>query len=160
MGSAKRGDRRIVFVITGLTTAQARAEEAEKLVNWAFRQFAQREVAKAGVKIAQADVWMGDQPNVGLTVADDVSLLIPTLGTSDGLDAQVVFDAPISAPITKGQQLGELVISMNGLPEVRLPLVADRNVALGGFSKRMSTAVEVLMQKIAPTPEIPAEPAS
>ena len=151
VGSVKRGDRRIVFVITGLDSERARAEEAERITNWAFRQFAHRDVAKQGTQIAQADVWMGDQLTVGLTVAQDVSLLVPTLGTSDGLPANAVFDSPIKAPILQGQQLGELVVEMDGLPEARIPLVADRNVAAGGFSARVSTAAQVLIQKIAPT---------
>ena len=160
VGSAKRGDRRIVFVITGMDSERARAEEAERVVNWAFRQFAQKEVAKVGTQIAQADVWMGDQPTVGLTVAEDVSLLVPTLGTTDGLNAEAIYDAPIAAPITKGQQLGELVIAMEGLPEARIALIADRNVAVGGFTQRVNSAAQVLLQKIAPTPQIPAEPAN
>lgn len=150
VGSAKQGDRRIIFVITGLDTPQARAEEAEKIVNWAFRQFAQKDIARAGTKLADAAVWMGDQPTVGLTVAEDLSLLIPVIGSSDGIDAQVVYNSPFTAPITKGQQLGELVITRNGLPEARLPLVADRDVAKGGFSERMRTAAMVLWQRFAP----------
>ena len=50
----------------------------------------------------------------------------------NGIDAEVVFDGPVAAPITKGQQLGELVITLEGLPETRLPLVADRDVAKAG----------------------------
>lgn len=150
VGSAKQGDRRIIFVITGLDTPQARAEEAEKIVNWAFRQFAQKDIARAGTKLADAAVWMGDQPTVGLTVAEDLSLLIPVIGSSDGIDAQVVYNSPFTAPINKGQQLGELVITRNGLPEARLPLVADRDVAKGGFSERMRTAAMVLWQRFAP----------
>ena len=160
VGSAKRGDRRIIFVITGLQSSAARAEEAEKVVNWAFRQFAQKDVAKAGTQIAQADVWMGDQPTVGLAFEDDFSMLVPISKTTQGVPAEVVFDAPITAPIAKGQVLGELVISFEGLPQARLPLVADRNVAKGGFSTRIKAAASVLAQKIAPTPEIPAEAAN
>lgn len=160
VGSAKRGDRRIVFVITGLDSERARAEEAERVVNWAFRQFAQKNVAKSGTQFAQANVWMGDQPTVGLTVAEDVSLLVPTLGVADGLQAEAIYETPVSAPITKGQQLGELVIEMEGLPEARIPLIADRNVAVGGFTQRVGTAAQVLLQKVAPTPETPAEPSN
>jgi D-alanyl-D-alanine carboxypeptidase (penicillin-binding protein 5/6) len=152
VGSAKQGDRRIVFVITGLDTARERAEEAEKIVNWAFRQFAQKDVVRAGTKLAQANVWMGDQPTVGLTVAQDLSMLVPVLGTQDGINAEVVFDQPITAPITAGQPLGELVVTFDGLPELRLPLVADRDVATGGFGVKMRTAATVLWDRFVPKP--------
>lgn len=160
VGSAKQVDRRIIFVITGLTSPQERAEEAEKIVNWAFRQFAQKDVASAGTKLADAEVWMGDQPTVGLTVADDISLLVPVMSTSNGVTAEVVYDGPIAAPITKGQQLGELVVTLEGLPETRYPLVADRDVAKGGFNTRLRTAALVLWERFAPKPEMPVDDAA
>ena len=158
VGSAKQGDRRIIFVITGLTSTQERAEEAEKIVNWAFRQFAVKDVVQSGTKLADADVWMGDQPTVGLEVAEDLSMLVPVLATANGISAEVVFDGPIAAPITKGQQLGELVITLEGLPERRMPLVADRDVGQGGFAIRMRTAAMVHWSRFGPVQ--PAEPAA
>lgn len=157
VGSAKQGDRRIIFVITGLTSPQERAEEGEKIVNWAFRQFAQKDVAKAGTKLADAEVWMGDVPTVGLTVSEDLSMLVPVMSTANGVTAEIVYDGPIAAPITKGQQLGELVISLDGLPETRLPLVADSDVAKGGFQTRVRTAALVLWERFGPKPAAPAE---
>ncbi len=157
VGSAKQGDRRIIFVITGLDTQAARAEESERLVNWSFRQFAQKDVARAGTRIAEADVWMGDAPIVGLTVAEDVSLLVPILNQGS-VDAEVVYTGPIEAPIEAGQPLAELVISLDGLPEKRLPLVAETDVARGGFSTRLRTAALVLWQKYGPgADEVPEE---
>ena len=154
VGSAKQGDRRIIFVITGLDSAQARAEEAEKIVNWAFRQFAQKNVTRGGTRIAEADVWMGELPSVGLTVADDISLLVPIVN-QDGLDAEVIYTGPFEAPIVEGQELGELVISLNGLPEHRVPLVAEHDVPLGGFNTRLRVAAEVLWGKFGPSAAAP-----
>ncbi|WP_377507014.1 D-alanyl-D-alanine carboxypeptidase family protein [Octadecabacter sp. R77987] len=147
VGSAKQGDRRIVFVLSGLDTAQARAEEAENIVNWAFRQFTQRDVSRAGTRIAEAEVWMGEAPLVGLTLAEDLSLLVPTIAAAD-LRAEVVYTGPITAPIAAGDQLGELVITLDGLPETRLPLVAESDVAKGGFSTRLRTAFQVVLGKL------------
>ena len=149
VGSAKQGDRRIVFVITGLDTAQARSEESARIINWAFRQFAEKSVATAGTQIATADVWMGAAPTVGLTVAEDLSLLVPVLNQGS-IDAQVVYQGPFEAPIAAGQQLGELVINLDELPEKRIPLVADADVARGGFTTRLRTAAQVLWQKYGP----------
>ena len=147
VGSAKQGDRRIVFVITGLDSEQARAEEAERIVNWAFRQFAEREVTQAGTRIAEAEVWMGEVPLVGLTTTDDLSLLVP-VATIDAVDAEVVYDGPIEAPIAAGDEIAELVITLDGLPETRVPLVADADVARGGFQARLAVAMDVLLDKI------------
>lgn len=155
VGSAKQGDRRIIFVITGLDTADARAEEAERIVNWAFRQFAQRQVATAGTRMAEADVWMGEAESVGLTVAEDLSLLIPVLA-DDAVSAEAVFTGPVEAPVAAGDPLGELVITLAGLPETRVPLVAESDVPRGGFAVRLRTAFDVVMSKILPASDAAA----
>ena len=149
VGSAKQGDRRIIWVISGLDSAEARAEESVRIINWAFRQFAEAEIAAAGTEIATADVWMGAAPTVGLTIEQDLRLLVPVLN-QDGIAAEVVYDGPIEAPISAGQQLGELVINLDDLPEKRIPLVASADVARGGFGVRMRTAAMVLWQKFGP----------
>ena len=149
VGSAKQDGRRIVFVITGLETTEARSEESQKIINWAFRQFAENNVAQAGSRIALADVWMGDAPTVGLTVAQDLTLLVPVLTQGD-ITAQVVYNGPVEAPIAAGDQLGELVITLADLPEKRIPLIAEADVARGGFASRMRTAARVLWTKFGP----------
>ncbi|WP_342071439.1 D-alanyl-D-alanine carboxypeptidase family protein [Yoonia algicola] len=158
VGSAKQDDRRIIWVITGLDSREERAEESVKIINWAFRQFAEKDVAEAGTRIATADVWMGEMPTVGMTVAEDFSLLVPVLNQGD-IVAEVVYDGPIEAPIAAGQQLGELVISFDDLPEKRIPLVAEEDIARGGFATRLRTAALVLWQKYGPSTadEVPEE---
>lgn len=151
VGSAKQGDRRVIFVISGLDTERVRAEEAEALVNWSFRQFAEKTVARAGQPLAQAEVWMGREQSVGLVPEDDLTILLPVLTAGD-LKAEVVFQGPVPAPVTQGQRLAELVISPEGLPEVRLPLVADRAVPKGGFVVRVTTAARLLLQRFANGP--------
>lgn len=147
VGSAKQGDRRVVFVVTGLDSAAARAEEGQRILNWSFRQFAQKNVIETGTRVAEASVWMGQAPTVGLTVAEDVSMLVPIL-SGDSIDGEVVFNAPIEAPIAAGQNLGELIIRFDDLPERRIPLVAEADVPVGGFAIRMRTAVLVLLDKV------------
>jgi len=146
-GSAKQGDRRIIFVISGLDTAQARAEEAEAIVNWAFRQFVKRPVASADTRIAEAEVWMGAVPRVGLTPAEDLEVLMPVLA-GDMLEAEVVYNGPVTAPVQKGQQLAELVIPRADLPDTRVPLVAAEDVPRGGFMVRVMTAAKVLARQV------------
>lgn len=148
VGSAVQGGRRIVFVISGLESEKDRAEEAERVVSWAFRQFVQKTVAKAGLQVARASVWMGDVPSIGLVAPKDLTVLVPALSQGD-LNAQVRYRSPIEAPIKKGQPLADLVIELNGLPDVSLTLVADRDVPRGGFLPRLRTAAQVLYRQFA-----------
>lgn len=153
VGSAKQGTRRVIFVITGLETQAARAEESEAIVNWAFRQFAERPMIRAGERLAEAPVWMGQAQRVGLVPAEDRAILMPVLG-GDSIEAEVVFQSPVQAPIAKGEKLGELVFTPEGLEEVRIPLVAEDAVPSGGFMTRVTTAVRVLLEDLStPSPE-------
>lgn len=146
VGSATMGDRRVIFVITGLASDKDRAEESEAIVNWAFRQFAEKTLVTAGTRVAEAPVWMGAAETVGLVPDADVRLLVPAL-VQDSVTAEVVYTGPVSAPVTAGQQLAELIIHVPDLPDARIPLVAEGDVATGGFVKRLSTAAQVLMQR-------------
>ena len=148
VGSAKQGDRRIVFVISGLQSAKARAEEAERIVHWAFRQFVEKKVAPKDKMIAQADVWMGEVGRVGLVAPKDLLLLVPALNQNN-LEAVVTYLGPIEAPIEKGQKIAELVIKRDGMPDARMPLVADRSIARGGFLPRIRTAAKLLLKQVA-----------
>lgn len=157
VGSAKQGNRRIIFVISGLPTAQARAEEAERIVQWAFRQFAVKPVAKAGTAIASADVWMGRDQTVPLVPAKDIDILLPVIAEGDTV-AEVVYAGPITAPITKEQQIAELVITPHGLPATRVPLVAGNDVPAGGFLSRVGTVAQILIAQLNERSAVPAAP--
>jgi serine-type D-Ala-D-Ala carboxypeptidase (penicillin-binding protein 5/6) len=143
VGSAVQGDRRIIFVITGLPSEEVRAEEAEQIVNWAFRQFAVKTLVTAGTRVAEAEVWMGDAATIGLVPAQDARFLVPAL-VQDQVTAEVVYTGPIAAPITQGAQVAELVIHIPDLPDARVPLMAETDVARGGFIQRITTAGRVL----------------
>lgn len=148
VGSATDGGRRIVFVVAGLDTKAERREESERIINWAFRQFSQRKVLSEGEQVAVAEVWMGAASSVGLVAPQDYALLVPALIRGE-VTGEVHHMSPVEAPITRGQQIAELVIAFEGLPELRLPLVADRDVPRGGFLPRVSTAAKVLMRGVA-----------
>ena len=146
VGSAVQGNRRVIFVITGLESDTARAEEAERIVNWAFRQFVLKTVAKAGLRVAEAPVWMGRDSTVGLVPAKDVVLLVPA-SVQDGISAEVSFTGPLAAPLIAGQPVAELIIHIPDLPDARIPLVAEAAVNRAGFVGRLSTAAQVLYQR-------------
>ncbi|QRZ12539.1 D-alanyl-D-alanine carboxypeptidase [Paracoccus methylovorus] len=146
VGSAMQGDRRIIFVISGLQNDRARAEEAERIVNWAYRQFTMKTIVPKDEIVAQAPVWLGSKSKVGLTTADGVKVLIPA-GSQSGVTAEAVFRGPIEAPITKGDRLGELVVDIPGAGQSRLPLFAASDVARTGVLGRMQSAAFRLGEK-------------
>ena len=159
VGSAKQRGRRVIFVISGLKSAQARAEEAESIVNWAFRQFAVKPVAKAGTAVASAEIWMGRDQNVPLVPLEDVSMLMPVIAQGD-VTAEVIYNGPITAPVAKDQKLAELIITPPGLPETRIPLVAAHDVPAGGFMSRVGTVAQMLISQMNQPPAAPAEQGS
>lgn len=143
VGSAKQGDRRIIFAITGLTSEKARAEEAERIVSWAFRQFSEKTIVKSGVRVAEAEVHMGAAPTVGLVPAEDIRLLVPAL-VQESLTAEVVYNGPLIAPVAKGTPVAELIVHAPDLPDRRVPLVAEADVGQVGFVGRLTTAAWAL----------------
>ncbi len=146
-GSAVQGARRVVFAITGLQSATARAEEAERIVNWAMRQFVERRVIDAGTRLADAPVHLGAISQVGLVTAEDLDLVLPLSG-AERLDAEVRFTGPIPAPITAGQTLGDLIVTIPNLPPVTVPLVAETDVAEGGLVGRVRVAARMLWAEL------------
>ena len=146
VGSAIQNGRRIVVVITGMATDRERSQEAERILNWAFREFVEKTVATKGTRITDADVWMGSKTKVGLVLDQDLSMLLPSLA-QDKLTAEVAFTTPIEAPIAEGQKLAEMTITVPGMEPTTVPLVADQPVAKGGFASRMKTAFGVLTQR-------------
>ena len=147
VGSVQQDGRRIVLVISGLDSEKARAEEAQKIVNWAFREFIQKTVAKKGTKVADAPVWMGSADSVGLVVDKDLALLLPSLA-QDGLKATVHYSGPISAPVKAGTQLAEMEIDIPGHATVKVPLVAESDVGKVGFGKHVATAFGILRARL------------
>ncbi len=143
VGSARQGDRRIVFVLAGLSSQRERAEVSEKIVNWAFRQFVEKPVAKSGESLVELPVWRGKQSEVGLVAPDDISVLLPAVGLGE-VSTSLSYRTPVEAPIQKGQKLGELIVSIEGIPENRIPLVASKDVAMGGIISRVLAAANVL----------------
>lgn len=145
VGSALQGGRRVTFVLSGLDSEAQRTEEGERIINWAFRQFVQRDVLRKGDRLAEARVWMGEIETVALVAPEDMEILLPAVVRGE-IAAEVHFRDPVLAPIEQGQELGELVISRPDMTPLRVPLVADRAVARGGFVPRLRTATGVLIR--------------
>lgn len=145
VGSAVQGDRRVIFVVSGLESQDERRQESVRIVNWAMRQFTQKTLVTGDTRLASAPVWMGKTSEVGLAPDEDISALLPILAVEE-LIYEVAYDGPIAAPIAQGDELAELIITIPGLDELRRPLFATENVEVGGLIKRVQYAAEKIGQ--------------
>ncbi len=146
VGSAIQNGRRVIFVVSGLQSETARAEDSERIVNWAFRQFSMETLVPAGDTVLEAPVWLGTKSRVGLTTRDGVNVLVPA-GSKDQVKVEAVYESPIPAPIAKGDQVGRLVVTVPGAQDAITPLLAAEDVAEAGFAGRMKGAVMRLGHK-------------
>ena len=147
VGSAKQDGRRIIFVLSGLGSQEDRAQEAESIVKWAFRQFVTEKFATGGSEIGKAKVWNGSSREVSLVLENDLNVMLPVLSNSQP-SFSVEYLGPIKAPITKGNKIAELVIKSENLPETRHSLLAGDNISLGGFFVKVRTAGQYLMNML------------
>jgi len=146
VGSATQGARRVVFVISGLQSENARAEEGERIVNWTFRQFTEKTVVTKDTAIADIPVWMGNLERVSVVPQKDISLLVPAT-VQKNISAEVVYQTPIEAPVKAGDEVATLNINIAGLAPKSIPLVAQQDISRGGFLPRIRTAVRVLIRE-------------
>ena len=147
VGSAKQDDRRIIFVLSGLGSLEDRAQEAETIVNWAFRQFVMKNYGGSGEEVGKAKVWNGKSQKVGLILEGDLNVMLPVLSSSEP-SFSIEYTGPLKAPLNKGDRVAELVIKSQGLPETRHALLAASNISEGGFFVQIRTAGEYLFKAL------------
>ncbi|MDB5405175.1 MAG: D-alanyl-D-alanine carboxypeptidase [Rhodospirillales bacterium] len=145
-GSAIREGQRIIMVLAGLPTMKSRITESERVLDWAFREFGAFPLFKPGDTIDQADVWLGAQAKVPLTVATEATVTIPRRSRKD-MKVTEVYDGPIKAPIAQGQQVGKLVVTVPGMAPTEFPLVAAAPVDRLGRIGRVGAALGALVFK-------------
>jgi D-alanyl-D-alanine carboxypeptidase (penicillin-binding protein 5/6) len=143
--SAMRDGRRIILVLNGLPSEQARADESKRLIEWAFREFKDYTLFKAGQPVDEAPVWLGGSRTVPLVVADDLKLTLPAGFGKDRPKVAVHYTGPIPAPIHRGQQVGTLQITAPGMPVIERPLVAGADVERLGPVGRIFAAAHYLL---------------
>lgn len=133
--SAKHGDRRLISVMSGLSSNKERSEEAEKIMNWGFREFDNAKLLKQGQKIAEVPVWFGGENSVDLLVNEDVTITAKR-NKLNKIKMTAVYDKPVKAPIKQGDQLGVVKIEIPGRELVEVPLIANKEVnKIGWFGR-------------------------
>ena len=143
VGSAVQGDRRIIFIISGLRSDSIRAREAKRMATWAFRQFTTVKLAEKGEVVGEAAVWLGSSKNVNMVVQSDIDILAPVL-EKENISTQLVYSSPINAPITAGTKIAELIVSIPELADKSFPIVAGETVTEGNFWGRFKASAEIL----------------
>ncbi len=135
--SAVRENMRLVGVVMGTSSMEARARETQKLLAYGFRFYETARMYKAGeVLQADAPVWFGKDDKVNLTVAEDVYLTLPR-GAQKDLKATVLVDDAIEAPLSPARPVGRLQVEQSGKVVLTVPLVPDREVAEAGWFARL-----------------------
>lgn len=142
--SAKRGDRRLIVVVHGLPSMKERARESERLMEWAFREFDNYALFKAGSVVAEAEVWLGRKPSVPLVISRDVTITLPRKARR-GMKVAVTYEGPISAPIVEGQTLASLVVTAPEWETLEVPLVAGANNDQLGLFGRLGAALGYIL---------------
>jgi serine-type D-Ala-D-Ala carboxypeptidase (penicillin-binding protein 5/6) len=142
--SVKREDRRVILVLGGLPTMKARAQESERLIEWAFREFNDYRLFAVGDTVDDGEVWLGAEPKVPLTVAKDLVVTLPRRLRKD-MKVTVEYDRPIPAPIGKGETVGKVIVTAPDTAPVEAPLLAAANVERMGVIGRIATVAGYLV---------------
>jgi D-alanyl-D-alanine carboxypeptidase (penicillin-binding protein 5/6) len=144
VASGQQAGRRIIMVVQGLDSKQSRSDEAVTLWEWAFRNFENDRIMKAGAPLVDAPVWMSATPTVPLAAKSDLVLTLPR-GARDQVKVTAIFDGPLTAPVVPGREVGMLHIEAPGMAPVEVPLVTAGNAERLGALRRMIVAARHLI---------------
>jgi serine-type D-Ala-D-Ala carboxypeptidase (penicillin-binding protein 5/6) len=136
VASGKRGDQRLLIVVTGLESAKEREAEARKLLDWGFKNFRSFRLFDEGQKVSDALVWGGQQHYVSLVGDGNINIILPSNATGK-VTASIVYNGPLKAPIRKGDPVAVLrVTSTESQATNDIPLYAGDDVDPSNFMMR------------------------
>ncbi len=144
VATAEREGRRLILVVAGLESARDRAIEAERLLEFGFREFREYRLFEPGVPVVEADVWLGEAEKVPLVSRELVAVTLSRQARED-LEVRVRYDNPVPAPVSAGQELGTLVVTAPGIEPLTVPLVAGGEVPKAGMLGRIMGAIGYLV---------------
>jgi len=146
--SAERNGRRLILVLNGLDSTQARTEEAERLMSWGFRNFETVEMFDPGATVTEAEVWQGQTETVPLVLPEGLTVTIPR-NARRAMTVTARYEGPVPAPIAQGEQIATLVIEAPGMDTLEYPLHAGTRVDRMGMINRMFAALKYLVLGLA-----------
>ncbi|HCT39943.1 MAG TPA: serine-type D-Ala-D-Ala carboxypeptidase [Moraxellaceae bacterium] len=136
VASSKRGNMRLISVVMGTNSMQARADQTRALFSWGFANFESAVLQTAGGVLATPKVWFGKGDLVKAGLATDLAVTLPR-GQRDKVKTELVVDQEVDAPIAKGQQLGKVNAVLDGKIIASQPLVAMEPVEEASFFVRI-----------------------
>lgn len=139
------GSRRLLSVVVGTASPEARANESQKLLNWGYGAFDVVKLFDAGQAVTTAPVWKGDANTVKLGRSQPLVVVVPR-GQAGSVKTVVNRTDPLLAPLTKGQQVGTLKITVAGQPWQDVPLQALDAVPSAGWFGRAWDALRLAIQ--------------
>jgi D-alanyl-D-alanine carboxypeptidase (penicillin-binding protein 5/6) len=137
------GKRRLLAVVMGTDSMQARANESQKLLNWGYTAFDAVRLFDASKPVATVPVWKGAADNAKLVADGAVFVAVPR-GEGDKLKTTIERTDPLVAPLAKGQRVGTLKVTTNaGTPVASVPLVVAEEVPQAGLLGRAWDAIRL-----------------
>lgn len=141
VGTAERDGVRRIIVFNGMGSNTDRANEAERMMRAAINDYALYDLFTAGDALeAQATVFMGEAETVGLELAEDVQLALHRRARRN-MTVSVVFDGPVPAPISAGDEIGRIIVEVPGQEDREFAVVASEDVARMGLMGRIGAAL-------------------
>jgi serine-type D-Ala-D-Ala carboxypeptidase (penicillin-binding protein 5/6) len=136
-GSAEQNGRRLIEVLAGMSSWNQRVQESTRLIEWGFNAWNDKPLFKAGAKVGVAKVQMGSSSEVELVAPHDLAVTVPAGLASGSTSMKIRYDGPLMAPIAKGQEVAQLVVTTGDTPPQIVPLVAGDDVGRAGFFGRI-----------------------
>ncbi len=147
VGSAKRGDHRLIAVLFGADSDTLRANESQKLLNYGFQNFDAVRLYQKNQPVTEVRVWKGTDSHVELGFRQDMFLTIPK-GMQSQLKATLESNQPIFAPLSSGQRLGTLKLVLAGKPYAEFPLVTLDSITLANVFARGWDSIRLFFQSL------------
>ena len=148
VASAKRRDMRLISVVLGANNDESRARESQRLLSYGFRYFDTKKVYTAGeILKSNAKLWYGAEEFLNLTITEDVVLTFPR-GSEKNLQANILVNETIKAPISSGQELGHLQVQLDGETLIDIPLVAEKDIPKSGLFAQLVDWIILLFTEL------------
>jgi D-alanyl-D-alanine carboxypeptidase (penicillin-binding protein 5/6) len=145
-GSAEQNGRRLIEVLAGMKSWNERVEQSTRLIQWGFNAWQDKPLFKQGTVVAKAQVQMGSSSEVPLVAPRDLAVTIPAgLSLTRQMHVKVQYDGPIKAPIKKGDEIAQLVVTTGDTAPQVVPLVAGEDVGEAGFFGRAWIGLKSLL---------------
>ncbi len=144
--SAKRADMRLITVVFGTSSEEARATASQTLLNYGFRFYETHKLYTAGEQLKRSRVWGGEDEEIALGLGEDFYITIAR-GSYKNLQAVMDVDANLEAPVRKGTPLGAVRVMLNDKELSRVPLVALQNIAEGSLIRKAKDFVLRMLNK-------------